>query len=54
MLPFGVHPTKAPARIAVKRGYDYSIEDSVKWTQREGHSKLQATNPFDELRELLR
>jgi len=32
-LPFGIHPTRDPQCPAVERGYDYNLEESVKWME---------------------
>ena len=39
-LPFGIHPTRDPKGIPVNRGYDFSIEDSLAWTQSEERKQL--------------
>lgn len=46
-LPFGLHPTRDPQGVPVERGFDFSVEDSVAWTESEERNRLR--EPFDAL-----
>lgn len=50
-LPFGIHPTKDPQGQPIDRGYDFSVEDSIAWTESEERKRLMAQNddPINEL-----
>ena len=41
-LPFGIHPVKDPQGTPVERGYDFSVEDSIAWTESEERKQLMA------------
>ena len=51
-LPFGLHPTKDPQGIPVERGYDFSLDDTVAWTESEERKRLQ-NQDSDPIAELL-
>ena len=40
VLPFGIHPTRDPQGKPVERGYDFSLEDAVAWTESEERKQL--------------
>ena len=39
-LPFGIHPVKDPQGTPVERGYDFSLEGSIAWTESEERKQL--------------
>lgn len=48
-LPFGIHPTRDPQGKPVERGYDFSIEETVAWTESEERKQLEAgSGSFDD------
>ena len=55
VLPFGIHPTRDPQGKPVERGYDFSLEDAVAWTESEERKQLiaQDGDPLDAMLTML-
>ena len=55
VLPFDIHPTRDPQGKPVERGYDFSLEDAVAWTESEERKQLiaQDGDPLDAMLTML-